>query len=213
MLPIKNLDTGYTVFDLGTVQYEQSRNIILNTNENSNFTYYYTYKIGGQSYKSDEVNINNVASLNENEIEIDSHINRYTVVEECRKMINYNKVGNSIQSNELFKELVTKLETSKSKNLPLTIGLLNNIRGDGSNAGQIDLAINNDVYFRKWGEFYIDQLTRSMNQQIKPNFKDEGCPFGGDIFESIVDRASDIFDTLPPPEPSLINQSIYRGVF
>ena len=206
----KNLDTGYTVFDLGTVQYEQSRNIILNTNENSNFTYYYTYKIGGQSYKSDEVNINNVASLNENEIEIDSHINRYTVVEECRKMINYNKVGNSIQSNELFKELVTKLETSKSKNLPLTIGLLNNIRGDGSNAGQIDLAINNDVYFRKWGEFYIDQLTRSMNQQIKPNFKDEGCPFGGDIFESIVDRASDIFDTLPPPEPSLINQSKYN---
>lgn len=29
--------------------------------------------------------------------------------------------------------------------------------------------------------------------------------FGGEIFNDIVDRASDIFDTLPPPEPSLAN--------
>ena len=211
----KNLETGYTVFDLGTVQYEQSRNIVLNTNSDSNFTYYYTYKIGGQSHKTDEVIMNNVSSLDENELEMDTHINRYTVVEECRKMVNYNKIGNTSESGELFKQLVNKLVTSKSKDMPLTIGLLTNLKGDGSNAGQIDLAINNNQYFQKWGEFYIDQLTRSMNQQIKPNFKDEGCPFGGSTFENIVDRASDIFDTLPPPEPSLINNTSYNygGVY
>lgn len=205
----KNLETGYTVFDLGTVQYEQSRNIILNTKSDSNFTYYYTYKIGGQSYKSEEVTINNLSSLADNELEMDSHINRYLVVEECRKMINYNKIGSQVESGKLYKDLVAKLETSKSKDVPLTIGLLSNLKGDGNNAGQINLAINNNEYFQKWGEFYIDQLTRSMNQQIKPNFKDEGCPFGGHTFENIVDRASDIFDTLPPPEPSLINQTRY----
>ena len=206
----KNLETGYTVFDLGTVQYEQSRNIIFNTKSDSKFTYYYTYKIGGQSYKSEPVTINHVSSLFEDEIEMDSHINRYMVVEECRKMVNYNKIGNHAESNELFKQLVQKLESSKSKDTPLTIGLLKNLKGDSSNPGQINLAINNLQYFNKWGEYYIDQLTRSMNQQIKPNFKDEGCPFGGDTFESIVDRSSDIFDTLPPPEPSLINKSRYN---
>ena len=206
----KNQETGYTVFDLGTVQYEQSRNIVLNTKQDSNFTYYYTYKIGGQPYKSDEVTINNLDSLDENEIEIDTHINRYSVVEECRKMVNSNKIGDTSKSRELFKQLVTKLETSKSKHMPLTLGLLTNLKGDESNAGQIDLAINNCIYFQKWGEFYIDQLTRSMNQQIKPNFKDEGCLFGGSTFETIVDRSSDIFDTLPPPEPSLINQISYN---
>ena len=36
--------------------------------------------------------------------------------------------------------------------------------------------------------------------------------FGGEVFNNIVDHASDIFDTLPPPEPSLINNNIYRGV-
>ena len=202
----KNVETGYTVFDLGTVQYEQSRNIVLNTKSDSNFTYYFTYKIGGRSCKSEEVTINNVSSLELDELEIDTHINRYTVVEECRKMINYNKIYNQVESSKLFKDVVAKLESSKSKHMPLTVGLVNNLKGDGSNTGQINLAINNSEYFKKWGEFYIDQLTRSMNQQIKPNFKDEGCPFGGPTFDSIVDRASDIFDTLPPPEPSLINR-------
>jgi hypothetical protein len=86
--------------------------------------------------------------------------------------------------------------------------MIKNLRGDGSAEGQIKLAISM-AYFHRWGEFYLDQLSRSMNQQIKPNFKDEGCPFGGQVFEDIVDRASDIFDTLPPPEPSNQSRSTY----
>ena len=66
-------------------------------------------------------------------------------------------------------------------------------------------------YFKRWGEFYLDQLSRSLNQQIKPNFKDSACPFGGDLFTEIVDKASDIFDTLPPPKPSLIHNLTSSG--
>ena len=66
-------------------------------------------------------------------------------------------------------------------------------------------------YFGRWGEFYLDQLSRSLNLQIKPNFKDTACPFGGDVFTDIVDKASDIFDTLPPPKPSLINNTQSHG--
>ena len=206
-----NLDshTGYTVFDLGTVQNEQTRNIILNTDSNSDFTYYYTYKIGGQSYKSEEIHVTNIRSMQDGGLDMDAHINRYFVVEDCRKMLNNNKIGASAETESLFTTLVSKLERSTSRDHPLTMGLLKNLKGDASNTGQIKLALCNLEYFRKWGEFYIDQLTRSMNQQVKPNFKDEGCPFGGPIFESIVERASDIFDTLPPPEPSLINKTRY----
>ena len=46
----------------------------------------------------------------------------------------------------------------------------------------------------------------------EPNLKDPGCLFGGKMFESIVDKASDIFDTLDPPEPSLINRTNYYGL-
>ena len=69
-------------------------------------------------------------------------------------------------------------------------------------------------YFNSWGEFYIEQLIRALNQQIKPNFKDKACfLFGGDYFNSIVDKSSDIFDSMPPPTPSnqLYNHS-YTGL-
>lgn len=214
----KNIDTNYTIFDLGTIQYQQARNIILNTDQNSNFTYFYTYEICGEKYKSDEMTINhtnyanqaNQANSTNTNIEIDSHINRYAVVETCREMIKYNKLNDYNKSKELFENLVLKLKKSKSKDSNMTLGLLNNLEGDDTGEGQINLAINNRNYFEKWGEFYIDQLSRCMNQQMKPNYKDQGCPFGGDIFESIVDRASDIFDSIPPPEPSLINNVIYN---
>lgn len=75
-------------------------------------------------------------------------------------------------------------------------------------------------YFRRWGEFYLDQLSRSLNQQIKPNFKDEGCMFGGEVFEALVDKSSDIFNSLEAPKPSLVvhnhaqnsGNMFYRGL-
>ena len=45
-------DSNEYIYDIGTVQYQQSRDIILNTTNSSNFRYYFTYKIGGKSFKS-----------------------------------------------------------------------------------------------------------------------------------------------------------------
>ena len=44
--------------------------------------------------------------------------------------------------------------------------MIKNLKGDGANEGQIKLAVSNIYYFKKWGEFYLDQLSRSLNQQI-----------------------------------------------
>jgi len=103
-----------------------------------------------------------------------------------------------------YDELVKLLEENKySHSQPFVDGLLKNIKGDFANIGQVKLAIDTK-YFKRWGEFYLDQLSRSLNQQIKPNFKDEGCMFGGEVFEALVDKSSDIFNSLEPPKPSLV---------
>ena len=201
------------VYDIGTVQLEQLRNIVLNIPEDiNNFKYYYTYKIGGASYKSDinNVDLDNMNTNNEN---IRIHINRYNLVESINIMINYNSINNNDEALKVFNNIKNQLLTSKFSD-ELTQGMIKNLEGDGSNEGQIKLAVSNMTYFRKWGEFYLNQLTRSLNQQIKPNFKDEACVFGGTIFTDCVDKASDIFDSLPPPTPSLINQqsSLYRSL-
>lgn len=199
------------IYDIGTIQYQQERNIILNFEEIIEFDYYYTYKIGGQSYKSETITVNQafVNSCLPND-EISSHYYRYTSVECIRKMINYNRIIEYKDSEEIYNQLVSLLEENAYNTNKTNIdGLIKNIKGDLGNTGQVKLAISAS-YFGKWGEFYLDQLSRSLNQQIKPNFKDEACTFGGEVFESIVDKASDIFDTLPPPNPSLINNSLYH---
>lgn len=211
------------VYDLGTVQYEQSRNIILNLNtpngKVNEVEYYYTYKIGGAPYKSDNIKLN-VNTLNTSP-EINSHINRYKLVESIRKMSNYNTCNMNSEAMNEFANIKTCLGSSDMSNV-LNKGLLANLVGNGSNEGQIQMAVGNMVYFKRWGVYYLDQLARSLNQQMKPNFKDEGCVFGGENFNNIVDRSSDIFDTLPPPSPSLITRShgsnnssstpMYRGL-
>lgn len=205
--------TGELIYDIGTIQIEQTRNIVLNTNLNDKFRYYYTYKIGGQSYKSENYYVDNnfIQSLTFNN-DVNIHLKRYNLVDGIRRMLNYNRCNLNNEAMIIFDKLEKLLKEDNCDD-NLTQGMIKNLNGNTSNDGQIKLAVSNLVYFKRWGEFYLDQLSRSLNQQIKPNFKDESCVFGGNIFESIVDKASDIFDTMPPPKPSLItkNNLVYRG--
>lgn len=192
-----------TIYDLGTVQHQQSRDIVFKTNSSSNFTFFYTYKIGGRSCKSDTFTVDStMLSLQPISTNTNIQINRCYMVECIRSMINYNRLGDNENAMKIYHQLDEKLSKCGLGD-PLTTGLIDNLKGDGKNLGQIFLAVSNMTYFKRWGEFYLDQLSRSLNQQMKPNFKDKGCQFGGEVFEDIVDRASDIFDSLPPTEPSL----------
>jgi Mg-chelatase subunit ChlD len=195
------------IYDIGTVQLQQERNIVLNFEDKLDFDYYYTYTIGEKSYTSTghSVNADSIAHYVTN-IDSNSHIYRATCVEYIRKMINSNRINNLLSTETNYNELVKLLEENKySHSQPFVDGLLKNIKGDFANIGQVKLAIDTK-YFKRWGEFYLDQLSRSLNQQIKPNFKDEGCMFGGEVFEALVDKSSDIFNSLEPPTPSLVVQ-------
>jgi Mg-chelatase subunit ChlD len=193
------------IYDIGTVQYQQERNIVLNFEDKLDFTYYYTYTIGGKLYTSTQhsVNADSIAHYVNNPA-LNSHIYRATSVEYIRKMINANRINNLLSTQASYDELVKLLEENNDAHSQAFVdGLLKNIKGDFANIGQVKLAID-QKYFRHWGEFYLDQLSRSLNQQIKPNFKDEGCMFGGEVFEALVDKSSDIFNSLEPPKPSLV---------
>ena len=193
------------IYDIGTVQVQQERNIVLNFEDKLDFDYYYTYAIGGQSYTSirHSVNADSIAHYVNNPA-LNSHIYRATSVEYIRKMINSNRINNLLSTEANYNQLVKLLEENKcSHSQTFVNGLLKNIKGDFANIGQVKLAIDTK-YFKRWGEFYLDQLSRSLNQQIKPNFKDEGCMFGGEVFETLVDKSSDIFNSLEAPKPSLV---------
>jgi Mg-chelatase subunit ChlD len=202
------------VYDIGTVQLQQERAIVLNVEDKMDFDYYYTYTIGNQAYTSATTSVNaaTIAQCVNNEALISQNY-RASSVEYIRKMINSTRIGNVLSTQAYYDELVKLLEANKcASSAEFVNGLLKNIKGDFANVGQVKLAID-QKYFKRWGEFYLDQLSRSLNQQIKPNFKDEGCMFGGAIFEELVDKSSDIFNSLEPPKPSLVVQQNSGNMF
>lgn len=209
----KNIENESTIYDLGTVQYQQPRNIIFESNQKE-VKYFFTYKIGGVSYKSDDytINMDDKVNWDVDTKGVNEHFMRYQLVEMIRSIINYNNCRDFKSSKRLIDDMDGKLRSQLSTQSTLIRGMLENLSGV-DDQGQITLAATNEEYFKRWGELYLDQLSRSLNQQMKPNFKDAGCVFGGSVFDQIVDKASDIFDALPPPTPSNINQvSQYRGV-
>ena len=210
----KRFDTEKEMFiyDIGTIQIGQDKDIIMLAKDPEiPFEYYYTYVIGNIRHTSKPFkynpNIPNVCGFETNAMI--PHIDRYLLVQSIRTIINNCTCNLFDESLIVFKE-IEKILTEHKHLSEVSEGMLSNLVGDGSSQGQIQLAMDK-LYFGRWGLFYLDQLSRSLNQQIKPNFKDTACPFGGNVFTDIVDKASDIFDTLPPPKPSLINNSTSYG--
>lgn len=89
--------------------------------------------------------------------------------------------------------------------------------------GQVVEAFSKLEFFKRWGEFYIRSLIMAHQQQKRNNFKDPGVQtYGGQLFESEVDRVNDIFDKLAPPKPSnthaarsqpVQNMSVYNNCY
>jgi hypothetical protein len=215
---------GISIFDLGTVQRQQTRNIVFdfsqrNQNEMSPIEYYFTYKIGGVSYNSDNYKLNNpYQQVQQNDTVCEHYIRSY-YIESIRKMTNYSScnlfMNAETELNELSQKLASEINQCRdpgfaSVNYEFLEALKDNL--DGSNtkdSGQIKKAITNSEYYNRWGKFYVDQLSRALLLQIKPNFKDASCiKFGGDVFNDLVDKASDIFDSLPPPTPSNLKSEV-----
>lgn len=198
------------VYDIGSIQIGQNRDIILSAKDSDiSFEYYYTYVLGNTIIKSKNFihTPNPITFLSEEKST--PHIDRFKLVETIRQLINNCSRELYSENEKIFQEMKNILESHQHLS-NLSKGMLTNLIGNDNEKGQIDLAI--DIrYFQRWGNFYLDQLSRSLNQQIKPNFKDSACAFGGTTFIDIVDKASDIFDNLPPPKTSLIRPNRYAS--
>ena len=206
--------TKVTTYDIGTLQYQQSRDIIINLPSSAysanaanatECSFYYTYKIGDLFYKSDEYSLTPADDLPANNNFI-YHEMRYLTIQTIINIIKFKNLNNSSNALSLLESLKQSLASNNDNNESVN-KLILNIFGDETSVGQVKMCIENDAYYKKWGVYYLDQFVRSLNQQMKPNFKDMACDFGGACFNEIVNKASDIFDSIPPPTPSIRSSS------
>lgn len=70
-------------------------------------------------------------------------------------------------------------------------------------SGQVTEAFSKREWYTKWGRHYLPSLARAHLFQQCNNFKDPGVQhYGGKPFETVRDKADEIFISLPPPKPS-----------
>ena len=188
------------VIDVGSLQYQQSRNILLQTNGKiDNLNYYYSYKCAGELYIIEPMHYSADNFANNQNIISQEYIRCYTV-EKLREIV-YCK-DNRNDYNKPFQELLEMIRSESVQNLELVKNIRETIED------QVEKAVNNQSYFEKWGYFYIDQLSSSLLHEKRANFKDKACfTFGGSKYDEILDLASDKFDTLEPVKPSLIQNN------
>ena len=202
-------------YDVGTIQIQQDRNFIINTEKSGEL--YFTYKRGGKDFTTPVNKFGNVELINKDE-EVFANQIRYQTIECLKEIVSYMTTGRQHLGVETFNIHSSILEDALktySQNQ-----MISQIKVNWDDQIKIALTKNSEgtlfKNWEKWGEFYVTALLRALNQQIKANFKDPATLiFGGDIFNNYVDESSDIFDNLTPPTPSRVNTytyGTYRGV-
>lgn len=78
--------------------------------------------------------------------------------------------------------------------------IFKDFESDNDQEGQIEKAITNSEWFKKWGYHYILSLSSAHNSQKCHNFKDQSVQqYRSTIFKDLSDEANDIFCTIPKP--------------
>ena len=69
---------------------------------------------------------------------------------------------------------------------------------------QVVTMLDKIKYVEKWGEHQLRHLIRSLEMQVKGNFREQCLKdFGGTMFNDLADTADDIYNTMDPPKASL----------
>ena len=197
---------------ISSLKYGQDKNIIINL------------KQIGEIDEFDLVDFGDCELIIDDDITFKSHIRDYnkpneiyyfnqhtrfkaiSCLDECIDQMKFNE-------KNLVKTLITSfLDDVKQAKIKTTIPdtfttteYIKNITFDFE--GQVKEALNmtnigeKEDWFSKWGIHYLRSLSDAYKNEVCNNFKDKGVSnFGGDLFNSLVDKVSDIFDTMPPPK-------------
>jgi len=186
-----------TNIDLGSIQFGQSKNILI--------------KVKGDSpkitvnFKSFTQNISQIfESFDDTDIERENVLVNYgrllfvETVSSCLKL----SINDALLNiRQLHKDLL-KLPVVE-KLLPLLTDLISSSK----DKGQVEKAFLSQEWYDKWGKLYIPSIVHSNLIQYCSNFKDLSVQqYGGKLFSELQDIINDIFNKLDAPIPTFKKQ-------
>ena len=191
---------GNLVFDIGSVQYGQKRDIILeveSTTESEILDVQVHY-----NNKTTSTKISNVDSGIDHELMVQYYRQRFsTLINTCMNKFNLtNTLAESINDlQEFYKEVVTSSVNTDGR----IVALLKDIKSVDENEGQVGKSFSRQDWYDKWGKHYVPSVSKAHVFQQCLNFKDPGMQlYGGSFFTDIQDKAEKVFMDTTPPTPS-----------
>ncbi|KAK2877090.1 hypothetical protein FQN49_001430 [Arthroderma sp. PD_2] len=201
---------------LGSLQYGQSRDIIIHYDEklengavNIQAKMVYTVRGDTKSVEVHRLVHTDEASLPQSVY--DYHLMRSTI---CTFLRNFHPLEDTAEkyqfpTNDLpdmrakLESLIAEIKDHGHKD-EYNQSLLQDIAGESPH-GQISLAVSSDAYYHRWGQHYLLSILNAHTNQICNSFKDSGPLMYGKnspLFCSCRAELDGVFDNLPPPKPS-----------
>ena len=197
-----DFNEGKVIVTMGTLQYEQCKNIIICMKIPREFSHmfgmvtatlkFWTPEKGNQSVTM----VTNGDIWNQNNEEIEIQTLRLELIDLIYKVaIDTIKTPENAQTS--IKSMIKTIEINEFLSDKRVNGVLKDLKG------QVTKATNRPDWYKRWGIHYLPSLARFHQLQICGNFKDFGLQYyGGKMFHEIREKADDIFIKLLPPKPS-----------
>jgi len=194
---------------MGTLQYEQSRSLVfvVNAHDDAEATLAASVSISTGSGRKEIPGVEFKLSKCENEmVEPELLRCRYIdTVTQCLKQTSADMDEGLAQAQKAMAALADEIQRSPAADQKEIQALLQDVKGQSLEA------VSKKEWFQKWGIHYLPSIMFAHRAQQSNNFKDPSVQFyGGTVFNDMVDRADDVFNSLPAPEPS-VRRPVYSG--
>lgn len=199
-LKVEDAGNGCKRLDLPTVQYGQSKDIVLRMSAGGEDAYLsakatYTMADGEERETPlQEGLVTDATSISE--VSLQLWRSRFA---DLLEQVSQNESESLNLLSDLSSTIQQKSLEDGYDQDPFILHLLQDLQGEAIDA--VELAA-----FMKWGRHYLPSLMFAHRRQMCNNFKDPGVQhYGGEMFQALRDEADEKFNQLPPPEPTRSN--------
>ncbi len=186
--------------DVGTVQYGQSRDFVIQYEKKTYISPNFEVKL---HYKGKTVEKTAGAiTMGDSSSELYIQLSRCMYLDLLMQAL-----GLQISTKagaKLLPKILDVIKSFPTKDDERMKALARDLDSTKESEGQVTKAFSKADWFDKWGKHYIRSLVRAHQLQQCHNFKDPGVQvYGGSLFKELQDKTDEIFCTLPAPKPSV----------
>ena len=193
-------NTNVKEVKINSLKYGQDKHFIFDLKEVDDITTDVTLKLNDMIINKNECIVNDTLFEEQN-----ARVRAYETLNQCQKAMKFNEKD---ISKGIIMSFLTHLEGLAQT--PYIKNMIFDFEGQVREALNMTNVGEREDWFNKWGQHYLRSLHDAYQNEICNNFKDKGVMnFGGELFNTLKQEISDIFDLMPPPKSVKDNYLTY----